>query len=32
VPRAGAVLLEVSDISAQSGLVPGALESAVGSK
>jgi murein DD-endopeptidase MepM/ murein hydrolase activator NlpD len=32
VPRAGAVLLEVSDISAQSGLVPGALERAVGSK
>ena len=32
VPRAGAVLLEVSDISAQSGLVPGALESAVGAK
>lgn len=30
VPRAGAVLLEVSDISGQSGLVPGALERAVG--
>ncbi|MFN8222788.1 MAG: M23 family metallopeptidase [Gaiellales bacterium] len=32
VPRAGAVLLEASDISGESGLVPGSLERAVSGK